>query len=115
MANETNIIGFMLISFDHSSGDEIKTKMYNDLESVREAMRAAYNEACGRDYDEDEDCTEDDEEDVWNEDVYEIDDWSACVYFDTGDGDHAEYTWKIVILKLDGNDIKQISPTDLYK
>lgn len=112
MTNETNVIGFMLIGFDHNSNDGIETSIYNDLESAREAMRAAYNEACGRDCDDNEDCAED-EEDVWSEDVYNIDDWSACVYFDTGDGDHAEYIWKIVILKLDGNKIKQISPTDL--
>ena len=113
MKSETNIIGFMLISFDHSMSNGLETEIYHDLKSAREAMRAAYDEACGRDYDDDEDYDEDDEEDTQDEGVYDIDDWGACVYFDTGDGDYAEHIWKIVILKLDGNKIKQISPTDL--
>jgi hypothetical protein len=112
MTDETNIIGFMLISFDHSIS-EVKTRIYDDLESVRKVMRAEYNEACGRDEDEDEDFTEDDKEDVWGEDVHYIDDWSARVYFDTGDGDYSEHKWEIVILKFDGNKIKQFSPTEL--
>lgn len=112
MTNKTDIIGFMLVSFDHSIS-ELKTRIYDDVESARKAMRAAYNEACGRDYDEDEDCAEDDEEDVCREGDYDIDDWSAQVYFDTGDGDCAEYKWEIVILKLVGNKIKQFSPTEL--
>ena len=112
MIDTTNVIGFMLISFEHGCNDGIKTSMHNSLESAREAMKAAYNEACGKDCNDDEDCTEN-EENVWSEDVYNIDDWSANVYFDTGDGDHVECEWQIVILKLDGDEIKQVSPDEL--